>query len=75
MTFAELKRGMRARVLSLDEMEPDDARRLREMGLTPGTLFEVVKVAPLGDPIEISFRGTMLCLRKAESRGIQIEPA
>jgi ferrous iron transport protein A len=44
------------------------------MGLTVGTTFRVVKIAPLGDPVEIDVRGYRLCLRRAETQGIEVEP-
>ena len=47
--------------------------RLMELGLTPGTEFTVTKIAPLGDPIEISVRGTRLCLRRNETQEITVE--
>ncbi len=43
------------------------------MGLTEGAEFEVMKVAPLGDPVEVQIRGYRLCLRKQETAGIEIE--
>lgn len=73
MTLAEVQKGMRVRILAL--AESDDMRRLKEMGLTVGTEFEVVKVAPFGDPVEIALRGYRLCLRKRESDGISVEIA
>jgi ferrous iron transport protein A len=73
MTFAELKQGMRAKVVKISEHSPEIAR-LQEMGLTEGTVFNVIKVAPFGDPVEIDLRGYRLCLRKRESRFIEIEP-
>jgi len=73
LTFVHLRNGMRARVVAVDE-SCTDARRLQEMGLTVGTEFEVVKVAPLGDPVEISVRGYRLCLRRRECHCIEIEP-
>jgi ferrous iron transport protein A len=51
------------------------AMRLREMGILPGTEVRVVRLAPLGDPIEIEVRGFHLSLRKAEAAEILIEPA
>ena len=45
-----------------------------ELGLTPGTEFTVTKVAPLGDPVEISVRGSRLCLRKTETAVLSLEP-
>ena len=73
MTFTELKKGMRARVVRITEDSPEIAR-LQEMGLTEGTVFSVIKIAPFGDPVEIKLRGYRLCLRKRESRFIEIEP-
>lgn len=51
----------------------DDHRRLLEMGLTRGAEFEVVRYAPLGDPIEIRVRGYNLSVRKTEARAIAVE--
>ena len=48
-------------------------KRLLAMGLTPGAGFSVVKVAPMGDPIEIKIRGYQLTLRKNESSCVEIE--
>lgn len=47
-------------------------QRLMEMGLTKGTLVEVIRLAPLGDPIEISVRGYRLSLRKREAAAIVV---
>ncbi len=49
------------------------ARRLLEMGLLPGTEVRVVRVAPLGDPIELALRGYALSIRRAEALGIEVE--
>lgn len=47
--------------------------RLREMGLMPGTPLTLVRLAPLGDPLEIKVRGYHLTLRKAEAEHILVE--
>jgi ferrous iron transport protein A len=73
MTFTQLKRGMNAKVVRITA-ESDEVRRLQEMGLTVGTKFKVVKVAPFGDPVEIDLRGYRLCLRKHETRAFEVEP-
>lgn len=49
--------------------------RLLEMGLLPGTTVEVVRLAPLGDPIDVKVRGYHLSIRKHEAKLIQIEPS
>ncbi len=47
-------------------------RRIMDMGLTRGAIVEVRKVAPLGDPIEISVRNCSLALRRAEAGCIEV---
>ncbi len=74
MSFAELKKGMTGSVLRVLD-QTDESIRLQEMGLTVGTAFRVVKVAPFGDPIEIELRGYRLCLRKRETDCFEIEIA
>ena len=56
-------------------VEGDDAiaRRLSDLGFWPGTEVELVRRAPLGDPIQLSLRGFRLALRKSEARRIVVE--
>ena len=49
-------------------------RRLMEMGLLPGTRIEMVRRAPLGDPLEVRLRGYLLSLRRAEATGVSLTP-
>jgi Fe2+ transport system protein FeoA len=51
----------------------EEHRRLLEMGLTRGSEFEVVRYAPLGDPLEIRIRGYNLSLRRSEAKAIAVE--
>ena len=48
-------------------------RRIMDMGITRGVEVYVRKVAPLGDPIEVTVRGYELSLRKADAEGIEVE--
>lgn len=48
-------------------------RRIMDMGLTKGTEAHIRKVAPLGDPIEVTVRGYELSLRKADAEMIEVE--
>ena len=48
-------------------------RRIMDMGLTKGTSVYVSKVAPLGDPIEVTVRGYELSLRKADAELIEVQ--
>ena len=48
-------------------------RRLMDMGITKGTTVHIRKVAPLGDPIEVTVRGYELSLRKADAEMIEVK--
>ena len=48
-------------------------RRIMDMGITKGTSIYVRKVAPLGDPVEVTVRGYELSLRKADAEMIEVE--
>lgn len=73
MTIAELRPGDRARILKLGKGVLDYRQRLMSMGLTPGVEFEITRVAPLGDPVEIRVRGFSMSLRKAEAELLGVE--
>ncbi len=55
--------------------EPAIARRLMELGLVPGTTVEMIRTAPLGDPLELTVRGMHLSLRRSEARSIHVARA
>ncbi len=71
-TMKELKVGQRARVVKLHG-EGAIKRRIMDMGITKGVEVYVRKVAPLGDPIELTVRGYELSLRKADAEMVEIE--
>jgi ferrous iron transport protein A len=48
-------------------------RRLMELGLVPGTRVWVLRVSPLGDPLELEVRGSRLSIRKKEALGLEVE--
>ena len=70
-TLNELKIGETARVARLHG-EGAVKRRIMDMGLTKGTEVTVRKVAPLGDPIELTVRGYELSIRKSEAATIEM---
>ncbi len=72
MTLGELKPGERGKVVSIGE-KGQMRRRIMDMGVTPGAEIKVVKIAPLGDPIEVTIRGYELSLRKEEAKQIIVE--
>ena len=65
-TLRQAKRGESVRVARVTGEGPL-RQRILDMGLTKGTEVTIRKVAPLGDPLEISVRGYTLSLRKAEA--------
>ena len=71
MTLRDLKPGEEGVVASLGTKGPMK-RRIMDMGVTPGVSVKVIKVAPLGDPIEIFLRGYGLTLRKEDAQRIEI---
>ncbi len=71
-TLAELAKGEAATVIKVNG-EGAIRRRLFDMGITPGAGVEMRKLAPFGDPIEITIRGYELTLRKAEAANVEIE--
>ncbi len=73
-TLDQLAAGERGVIASVD-CPPSIARRLMELGVLPGTAVEVIRRAPLGDPMEIALRGVRLSLRKSEARHIDVTPA
>jgi ferrous iron transport protein A len=71
-TLKEAKPGCRVRVTKVGGAGPVK-RRVMEMGITKGVDIYVRKVAPLGDPIEVTIRGYELSLRKADAELIEVQ--
>ena len=71
MTLKDLKPGQQGTVASIGTTVPAK-RRIMDMGITPGVEIRVVKVAPLGNPIEVNVRGYELSLRKEEAQQIEM---
>ena len=72
MTLNEVKPGQTATVARLNGAGPVK-RRIMDMGLTKGTEVAVRKVAPLGDPIELTVRGYELSIRRDEAAAIEVK--
>ena len=73
-TLKESKVGETVRVVKLHG-EGAVKRRIMDMGLTKGVDVQIRKVAPLGDPIEVTVRGYELSIRKADAEMIEVENA
>ena len=72
MTLKEVKTGQ---TVTVEKLLGDGAvkRRIMDMGITKGTEIYVRKVAPLGDPVEVTVRGYDLSIRKADAELIQLK--
>ena len=71
-TLDTLPPGSSATVRSVRCARPI-ARRLMEMGLLPGTRVTVIRVAPMGDPMQLRIRDYALSIRKADAAGVEVE--
>lgn len=71
-TLKELEIGKSSRVIKLHG-EGATKRRIMDMGITKGVEVSIRKVAPFGDPLEITVRGYELSIRKADADKIEIE--
>ena len=71
-TLKDVKVGKSARVLKVHG-EGAIRRRIMDMGITKGVEVKVRKLAPLGDPIEVTVRGYELSIRKADAETIELE--
>lgn len=71
-TLKEVKVGQSVQVVKLHGMGAVK-RRIMDMGITKGAEITVRKVAPLGDPVEITVRGYELSLRKADAEMIEVQ--
>jgi len=71
-TLKDVKIGQTVKVVKLHGSGPIK-RRVMDMGITKGVEIYVRKVAPLGDPIELTVRGYELSLRKADAEMIEVE--
>ena len=69
--LTSVPRGQPVRIIAVGG-ERGFRRRLMELGLVPGTVVEVVRVAPLGDPVEVLVRGCSLSIRRAEARHVHV---
>lgn len=69
VTLNDIKAGSCAAVIRIGSMGALK-RRLIDMGITPGVVIKIKKVAPLGDPLEINLRGYSLSIRRSEALNI-----
>ncbi|MBQ7917808.1 MAG: ferrous iron transport protein A [Clostridia bacterium] len=73
VSLSDLKKGMSARVVNVQNQNKALRRRFLDMGITQGVIVKIKKIAPLGDPISIELRGYELCIRKSDMKNIDVE--
>ena len=73
-TLGDLRRGDRARISGYGAADPQITRRLFDLGLCVGAEVEVVRVAPMQDPVIFRVADYELALRRREARGILVDP-
>lgn len=71
MLLNELKVGQAGKIISFTE-DSAVAQRIEEMGVTRGETVEIIRYAPMGDPVEIKIRGYLLSLRLDEAKKIEV---
>lgn len=74
LTLDQIPQGGRARIRRV-RGQGMLRRRLMDMGVLPGAEVELLRAAPLGDPLEYKLRGYHLSLRKSEAQSIEVEIA
>jgi ferrous iron transport protein A len=72
MNLTELKIGQNSRITKIGSVVPI-RRRLMDMGVLVGEQIKIDKVAPMGDPIEVTIKNYKLSLRKNEAVNIDVE--
>ncbi|MFC3908882.1 ferrous iron transport protein A [Legionella dresdenensis] len=73
MRINELVKGDRVRLIDFGATDILYRKRLLSLGITRGVEFSVIRLAPLGCPLQIEVRGTALTLRKEEAENLELE--
>jgi len=74
MTLKDVKPGVSVTVICvLGHRDDEIKRRIMDVGILPGARLEVIKIAPFGDPIQVSLLGFDLILRKSEASKIIVQ--
>ncbi len=72
MTLAALHPGQSARITRVNGTGPV-SRRMADMGLVPGQEIQLIRLAPLGDPLDLTLMGYRLSLRREEALQVDVE--
>ena len=71
--LANTSSGDHCVVLDIAPEPPELRSRLYALGIIPGSALEILRIAPLGDPIQVKVRGTLISIRKADAEIIKVE--
>lgn len=74
MLLKNMKPGDKGEIVAFNPGQAEYRKRLIALGALPGTKFEIERVAPLGDPVEIRLRGSSLSVRKGEIEILDVKP-
>ena len=74
MLLKNMHPGEKGQIVSFKRGLPEYRKRLLALGALPGTDFEVTRVAPLGDPVEIKLRGSYINVRNGEIEILDVKP-
>jgi Fe2+ transport system protein FeoA len=72
LALSGLRPGEKAVIRHVRTTSPRVKQRLMELGMTRGSSIELIRVAPMGDPLEVKIRGYRLSLRKVEAEAIVV---
>ncbi len=75
MRIKDMLPRQNAKIVAFTRGAAEYRQRLLMLGLVPGTQFELQRLAPLGDPVEIKVRGSLISLRKGEADVMDVEVA
>ncbi|PSW18755.1 ferrous iron transport protein A [Photobacterium sanctipauli] len=73
MKLSELSCGAEGKVTGMSDLSSATRKKLMVMGVLPNTPISVVRVAPLGDPLQVRVRGVDIALRKQLAESIEVE--
>lgn len=71
--LTDLKIGESAKILGFNSVDKSYLQKLLSMGLIPNTEFTLIRIAPLGDPIELRIHHSSVCIRKKEGDVLLLE--
>ncbi|MEH0666520.1 ferrous iron transport protein A [Vibrio scophthalmi] len=73
MQLSQLSPGQTATIIGFGQMSKDVRKKLMVMGLLPNTAVTLIRVAPMGDPLQVEVRGVSLAVRQSMANSIDVE--